>query len=410
MKKFLKKARILVFIVVFCCCIFDNRRLNTYAYNETNYEEAGLNFLTEQYEIKNFAYNNLYVYDSVDLFDVNDNKIAECLIVDRDGQLDYVVLDFSLDKIDEFGYNQNELMQKFISADKIYYDGAMDYAVKVNGEFRDLDGNYINQNNFAGVTNTTANESFNNSNNPYGAFYSWKNISETNAGYENSAYNYLRGFNFSGISDDGLSFKSQTNYNNQYNTTHSNRVDGTCGAVAVTDIFVYFQWRKIANKNGTVNALLNGSDYDTFERMIELTKWTSDGVTLGNAKSALKSFAEEQNYNFDMDTYFWGTNWNKFISSINQGRPVLTEIQSTNSDGDFWGHLIMTVGYEQFTHTYSVNQRYWFFGWHDKWVTQSDDYHYLRVVDGWSTSNSSRFIDYNGFWDECNGTDFIIYS
>ena len=36
--------------------------------------------------------------------------------------------------------------------------------------------------------------------------------------------------------------------------------------------------------------------------------------------------------------------------------------------------------------------------WNKKTVKHTDKYRYLRVIDGWDTSNSGRYIDYNGYF------------
>lgn len=68
------------------------------------------------------------------------------------------------------------------------------------------------------------------------------------------------------------------------------------------------------------------------------------------------------------------------------------------TDESIWAHAVVTVGFEQFTHIYQENERWWLFGWHDNWVTKQANYYYLRCIDGWSTSNCDQFVDFNNFY------------
>ena len=44
-----------------------------------------------------------------------------------------------------------------------------------------------------------------------------------------------------------------------------------------------------------------------------------------------------------------------------------------------------------------------------KWTTTEYRYsRYLRVIDGWGSSNASRFIDCAGYWDTVTGRGFKI--
>ena len=81
--------------------------------------------------------------------------------------------------------------------------------------------------------------------------------------------------------------------------------------------------------------------------------------------------------------------------------PVLTSL----SLEDWGGHAVLTVGYEKFDYEYEKKNS--FLWW--KWTTIEHKYSkYLRVVDGWDTSNSDRFIDMSGYWDTVIGRGFSI--
>lgn len=50
---------VLIFTAIICCIAYSESPLSAYAYSEDNYEEVGINFLKEQYNVKEFEYNSL---------------------------------------------------------------------------------------------------------------------------------------------------------------------------------------------------------------------------------------------------------------------------------------------------------------------------------------------------------------
>ena len=155
------------------------------------------------------------------------------------------------------------------------------------------------------------------------------------------------------------------------------------------------------NDNGQVNALRNGSEFDTFSRFRTLVNHTNEGGTSRSSyNDALKNYAKEQGYsNYNLDTGV--DTYSEFKENIDADRPVLTSISL-----DGWGgHAILCVGYEEFDHEYE--EKHSFLWWN--WTTTEHKYtHYLRVIDGWGTSNSSRFIDMSGYWDDVVGRGFTV--
>ena len=104
----------------------------------------------------------------------------------------------------------------------------------------------------------------------WNGFYTWSDVSSFNNsnGYSNSEWKYLDGINWNGITASGLQFMSQTTFNNRFGT------DNACGPTALTNMFIWFQYKNIVNKNGYVNALRNGSAYDTFDRFRKIGRET----------------------------------------------------------------------------------------------------------------------------------------
>lgn len=109
------------------------------------------------------------------------------------------------------------------------------------------------------------------------------------------------------------------------------------------------------------------------------------------------------------DYSFQNKNWNgidwkqhdEFKDNISNGRPVLTSIDLSG----WGGHAVVTVGVERFTHEYTVEHSFLWWKWT---ATESEHSNYLRIIDGWNTSNDSVFIDLKGYWDTVTGRGFLI--
>ncbi len=167
----------------------------------------------------------------------------------------------------------------------------------------------------------------------------------------------------------------------------------------MTNMAVYFNWL------GYNNALINGSAQSTFEWFIEDSNWHKWQYSSWwtNTKNSFVNYAKNRGYSYDITNYD-SPSIDNFIDQIRNDRPIYTYINvkvedTTKPEGyRTWAHAVVTVGFEKFTHTYKVNEKWWLFGWHDKWVTKKEDYFYLRCIDGWDSSNSAQYIKYN-FYD-----------
>lgn len=116
---------------------------------------------------------------------------------------------------------------------------------------------------------------------------------------------------------------------------------------------------------------------------------------------ALTKYATNQYYKYELNEEIY--NFNDYKESINNQMPILTSIRLN----DDWVHAVLTVGYEEFKKTCEVEHSFMWWSW-----TTIEPYYnrYLRVVDGWNTSNSSRFIDCSGYWKSINGNGFKVYA
>lgn len=377
------------------------------------YKEVATNFFEAQYEERGMDYNEISVALETDLYSSEEEVVAKVIVIERDDTYDYVVLNLATAEIDEFAFDDQAAIDKF--DDKIYYTGVMNYYVKDADEYRSCgDDVSYSENEFKKISSwineeyeqfkENASKIYRSDNNPlpnptkngWNGFYTWSEIRDFNNDndYKNTEWGYLSGVGLNGTGSIG--FIDQNDFNNHFGTTNA------CGPTALTNMFIWFQYRNIANSDGKVNALLNNDPYDTFDRFRVLVGHTNaDGTSRSKYASALKTYAKEQGYNYEIDTGV--DTYDEFKESIDAGKPVLTSIDLS----DWGGHAVVTVGYERFTHEYTENHS--FLWW--SWTTTEYEYtNYLRVIDGWSTSNSSRYIDLKGYWDTVTGRSFLIKS
>lgn len=377
--------------------------LNAFAYNEEDYESAGINFLQLQYESKELAYDNLEVQDAINLYDEKDVVISKLLILNRDGEWDYVVLDFMMDRINGYGINEYEYLQSFYGKGNIYYAGQMTFAYIQDGKYYDINGKLLEKRAFISAIQEfklLAPQAASGSE----GILSWNSVSVRHSSISNTAWYYLSGFNWNGVTTNSSGVKATYYPQYIYEQTYNSRypgvgMSGACGPTAMTNMAIYF------NSLG-YNALINGSAQDTFDWFVSDLNWFSWGNQWWtNTKYSFQNYANNRGYRFSMTSYDSATFIN-FKGNLAEGRIIYTYVNTTQDNGFYWTHALVTVGYEQFTHYYQVNQPWWFFGWHDNWVNMETNYYYLRCIDGWSTSNSGQFIDFNGFYTKVMAAAF----
>ena len=310
-------------------CLFPSltNKVNVYAYTEQTYQEAGLNFLKEQYALKDLTYDSLEIEDTIELYDTNDTIIAKMLIVNRDNELDYVTLDFLVDDIIGFGFNSRDYLQKFYGKEKIYYAGMSSFAYIENGTYYDIDGNVLDSDIIVDSLNNYKEFAPNVVQSGTAGIMSWTNVrTDVNANSSsilNSAWDYIPGFSWTGLKADSngntASYFNQTTFNNQYNRTHTNSITDTCGPTAMTNMAVYFNWL------GYSNALVSNSAQSTFEWFItdlNWLNWSSENVSWWtNTKNSFVNYAKNRGYSYDIDNYT-SPSIDNFISQIGNDRPI----------------------------------------------------------------------------------------
>lgn len=351
-------------------------------------------------------YKNLEVALENDLLDDQNNSIAKVVVLKRDDSFDYAVLNCLTKNIDEFSFNQIDAISKF--SNTVYYAGLSDFYkaereefVSINSDKRVSRPDFKRK--FQTIKSKWEKRKDKENNNPttptskdgYNGFYDWTKVANacnSSSGWVNNEWRYLPGITVSGVSSS-INFYSQTTFNNAFS------VSGSCGPTALTNMFIYFNSRGIKNKNGVENTLVNNSPYDTFSRFMTLAKF-NNGTSHDNETAALKAYAKERSYNYELDRYI--DTYEEFKENIDNQMPVLTTIRLK----DWGGHAILVVGYESFAQEYQEEHSFLWFNWT---TTEYRYARYLRVVDGWSTSNNSRYIDMTNYWDFLEGRGLRIY-
>lgn len=223
-----------------------------------------------------------------------------------------------------------------------------------------------------------------------------------NSGLGGSIYNtdwkYLPGIYTSGVHST-ITFQDQSVLNRNYFTKYGTSVSGTCAAVAIVNMLIYFEYL------GFEDAILSDDIDYTFHTVITELDW-NNWTNLSwwdKTVSGMKSIAGLTGYEYNLTAYPILT-WSNIVSEINAGNPIWTYVDNNNAVA----HAVVTVGYEEFTHVYTTTEEYWLLGWHERVVEHSDEYRYLRVIDGWSSSNSSRYVDFNGYFTTVMGIAFMV--
>lgn len=388
--------------------------ISVIAYTEDTYESAGFNFLRSQYDMRGMTYDSLIKTDAIDLYSDTDEVVAKMLVVDRDGHTDYVVLDFMIDRIDEFGFDQPEFVQTFREKEHIYYAGLMNYAYYDGDILKDISGSEIDSEEFFGMMAafTTLGEQTPDAKNGYDGFKSWSDVYHQfctlpdstgyGGGVGSSVFSYLPGITNNGVAS-GLTFKSQAELNSAYNSRYNKNVNGTCGPTAMTNMFIYFKYR------GFSNALISNDVTTTFSNTIIKSDWNNwnDATWWTKSIEGFKGMATATGYEYTMKKYP-SASWNDFKTCIVDLKiPMYTYI-SVNTGTDTFAHVVVAVGAEEFEHMYTTTEQYWLFGWHEKEVSHTDTYRYIRVIDGWGTSNSARYIDFNGYFTTVKAIGFTL--
>ena len=368
-------------------------------------EAAGTNFLKAQYEAKEIAYTSLEKSDLVPMYDDGNAIVGYILILDRDGSKDYVVIDTVLNKMDEFGFDSDELTDAFKNPEKLLYAGTLNYAYRENGQLKNLGGEVIDEKEFSKAVNSfkTVGAMAATRVNGWDGIIDWANIADRvnnwhngkqNASIRTSYMYYLPGIYRGGVASN-LEFIDQNVYNYYYNQSHGTNADGTCGPTAMANMFIYFD-----RQLGKTNALVNDNAHSTFTSFMYHTDWFNwtNWNWWNNTISGFRAVASQQGYNANVKAYS-NANWSCFKYLLqDQNMPVYACFAVNTDYEGYWNHAVVVLGAEEFELKYSTSTSYWFFGWRERVTWHTEYLQYLRVIDGWYSSNSARFVDFNGYY------------
>jgi len=350
--------------------------------------ELARDFISFQHRSRGLEYDVLEVYTTVNLYDEEHNVAAKAVIIDRDGEFDYVIINLITEQIDEWGINEGELAAHFKSGERIYFGGALTFSVREDGEYVDFNGVRLDRTEFVRRTGDFREVSRHRrdesrrqrtitSSNPNDGLLSWLEIVGRHHSHTNIDFRYLYGIGRNGITGERLSFTCQLTLNIMHFFRHGLQPTGTCGPTMQVNLLIYLRWRGF-------NVMINNSIDDTFDRTLVLTNWRPGGGTSFTANiNSMRTILTQQGYNYTMQTL--GSSFAGFRNSILNGHPAMMQIHL----GSAFGHGVVVVGFEHFRHG-------------------TANFHYLRIIDGWESSNAGRFVDFNGFFNGISGASFWI--
>lgn len=146
---------------------------------------------------------------------------------------------------------------------------------------------------------------------------------------------------------------------------------GNCGPTAAMNICKYYK-----EKRSKTNMYLNDSVTDTYSALVDAVEFDrngKDGTYYDKLQSGLKSYINGRGYTAKIGDY-WFDWWSDFKRDFDGGYPNLIFIQGNKYDTTTksWitvGHFVVGIGYR----------------------VSSDGEQYVRVCDGWYTSNE-RYV------------------
>ena len=382
---------------------------------EIPFEDCCMSYLIAQYDMRNIEYDSLDISDTINLYDNDNNVIAEIVAMSRDSDIDYVLINLLTNSIDEFGFNRGDYISFLADGKHLFYAGVSQIAYYENDILTDVNGNEVDKESFfdAMADFLYISENMPGAKDGFSGIMTWGEMCNYLNGLPNSTgYNgeirsndwgYLSGITQLGVAS-GLNFKSQTALNNYYNNAHGTNITGTCAPTAITNMFIYYKYI------GFSNALFGGNANTAFEKAIQKTDWMNwtNSNWWSKTQSGLKAMATASGYSYTIKVYPNAT-WNNFKKCIKTwNMPVFTYVSVNTSNNSTFAHAVVTMGYEEFVHHYTTTETYWLLGWHERTIEHDDKYCYLRVVDGWDSSNSGRYLDFNGYYDVVKAIGFKL--
>lgn len=370
-----------------------------YSKSELESINTGFNFLNQTYYDAGMEDTVIYVNQFIGLYDYNGIEIANLIVYERNEIFDYVITSkaIGVSVIFEYALNvSSDYIHKFNEHNYIYYNGTLDFCYKFDNNYYNLYNEQIDSdlwisqsiefNNYVkNLSDTREAEIEFSGTATNGTPYEWiVDGSKIPSGISYKE-NYVTGITATG-QDAKLRFFSMEEFKN-YGAGYSEH----CGPTALTNLLRYMIFR------GYHNVYYHGSYVETFMKLATMAKWNcTTGTTMSNMKSAIQDYSKEMSLSYYYDSFFWGTSFYSFESSIDKNRPCIVLVNTTVSNNN-WGHFMVVLGYKGYS-TQSCNG--------------TQNWEYLRVCDGWDTANSARYIKLNegsgAYWSKVSGFNYML--
>ena len=134
MKKINRSLVAFMFLICFSILAFSGTIISVNA-QEVDYtaENKAKDFLVSIYNTKDLTYENMETLYSVELYDENNEVIAQASLFERDSQIDYAIYNYITNSIDEYGFDCPTALGNFPINIKTYYAGIFNYYNEVDG-------------------------------------------------------------------------------------------------------------------------------------------------------------------------------------------------------------------------------------------------------------------------------------
>lgn len=364
--------------------------------NIGSFTDIGLNFIREQYSFNNIDYQNVEIFNEINVYNLKEIVVAIIIIFKRDDNFDYCIIDLYKDEISSFGFNSDLYLSQIYGQHKLLYWYNNNFVYEYGNNYIDIYGNTIKAEEYCKVANSFIPKAVTSG---YDGLSSWDKVVEDNrhGSISNGTSSFIQGFSQNEIlyyNGTKPVFYGQEVFNEKYKQEFGEAITGTCGPTAMTNMAIYYDWRK--------NGKLTINDYEVFKEFIITTNWNNWSVSSwwnNTCNSLLDYGVREISPNSKIVTDANGS-LGFLLAGIDSNTPLYYYINVEETSGNIWAHAVVAVGYQEFVQSHYVNNRWWFFGWHDKWEQVIDgNYYYIRVIDGWSSSNEAIYVKYN-FYDK----------
>lgn len=154
---------------------------------------------------------------------------------------------------------------------------------------------------------------------------------------------------------------------------------GNCTPTAATNILSFYKEKRGFSSIGS-------SRKNIYDGIVSNSGWNqfgNVGMTFSQATRGMKSVVNGAGYSFSSDTY-WLNLWSDWKRDLGNDFPILTSVYGYKQNAGSWedvGHAIVAVGYREY----------------------ESGAKYLRVYDGWNTTNDKYIYFNSNYFTSVNG-------